>query len=163
DEEEQFRLFVDLGFAPRALGKACSVAFLKRPGFSLDDQPSGTGTTTDGDTGRGASASSSSSATTGTGGGDATGENGGGGEGSSSSHRRKTIGQQLAVMRCGFGDESETSLDVTQLYMQRGLAPLLNVALTQKDAQENSQGAGSQGGPLGSTGTLGGGGGTGSG
>ncbi|EPR57558.1 dynein heavy chain [Toxoplasma gondii GT1] len=107
DEEEQFRLFVELGFAAHALTRAYSVAFLKRPGFSLEEQTSPE-VAEDGE-----AASSPADAPA----------------------RRKTIGQQLAVLCCGFGDDTESSLDVTQLYMQRGLAPMLNVALTQKETE----------------------------
>ncbi|CBZ49657.1 hypothetical protein NCLIV_001450 [Neospora caninum Liverpool] len=118
DEEEQFRLFVELGFAAHALTRANSVAFLKRPGFSLEEQEPSPEVGDDEASPAGESVHHAPM------------------------HARKTIGQQLAVMRCGFGEEAETSLDVTQLYMQRGLAPMLNVALTQKETEGTGAPAG---------------------
>ncbi|PFH31617.1 dynein heavy chain [Besnoitia besnoiti] len=123
EEDEQYRLFVDLGFAAHSLGRASSVAFLKRPGFSLEEQTA----PAEGDGGAAAQDGGAGGAT-----------------------QRKTIGQQLAVLRCGFGDDGESSLDVTQLYMQRGLAPMLHVALTQKDLET---GAGAQAGGAGANGS----------
>ncbi|KAL8439825.1 hypothetical protein Efla_004351 [Eimeria flavescens] len=98
DEEENYTLYVDLGFVPRAGGSSSSVAFLKRPGFTLtDEKPEAEAQEEEGGATRAVTAIT------------------------------KPIGPQLALMRCGFEDEGSL-LDVTQMYMQRGFAPLLKTA-----------------------------------
>ncbi|KAL8455832.1 hypothetical protein Emag_000406 [Eimeria magna] len=104
DEEENYSLYVDLGFVPRAGGRSSSVAFLKRPGFSLTDEKPAESEAQDEEEG----AARTAHAVT------------------------KPIGPQLALMRCGF-EEEESLLDVTQMYMQRGFGPLLKTA-TQEEA-----------------------------
>ncbi|KAL8271990.1 hypothetical protein Esti_004114 [Eimeria stiedai] len=104
DEEENYSLYVDLGFVPRAGGRSSSVAFLKRPGFSLTDEKPADSEAQDEEEG----AARTAHAVT------------------------KPIGPQLALMRCGF-EEEESLLDVTQMYMQRGFGPLLKTA-TQEEA-----------------------------
>lgn len=113
DEEENFALYVDLGFVPRAGGRSCSVAFLKRPGFSLADEKAA----------------------------DSAAQEGEDGGGRTVHMVTKPIGPQLALMRCGFGEE-ESLLDVTQMYMQRGFVPLLKTASGEESAAAAADGGG---------------------
>lgn len=111
DEDENYTLYVDLGFVRRAGGRSCSVAFLKRPGFSVTDEKAPeTGTEEGGAAGRVHVVT-------------------------------KPIGPQLAIMRCGFG-EDESLLDVTQMYMQRGFGPLLKTASGGEAAATAADGGG---------------------
>lgn len=110
DEDENYNLYVDLGFVARPGGRSCSVAFLKRPGFSLADEKV---------------------AET-----DSQGEEAGAAR---TIHVTKPIGPQLALMRCGF-EEEESLLDVTQMYMQRGFGPLLKTASREEAAAVAAEG-----------------------
>lgn len=111
DGEENYALFVDLGFVPRAGARVSSVAFLKRPGFSLSDKERGDGN---------ADEASESPAVEGA---------------------TKPIGQQLALLRCGFG-EDESFLELTQLYMQRGFTPFLKTAVKEDVGPGGGDGTG---------------------
>lgn len=96
DDDENYSLYVDLGFVPRPGGRSCSIAFLKRLGFSLTDEKTDESVVPEGEDGE----TRAFHAVT------------------------RPIGPQLAIMRCGFGEE-ESLLDVTSVYMQRGFGPLL--------------------------------------
>ncbi|CDI87445.1 dynein beta chain, flagellar outer arm, putative [Eimeria praecox] len=112
DDEENFNLYVDLGFVARAGSRSCSVAFIKRPGFSLaDEKPA-----------------------------EPEAEEGEEGAGRATHIVTKPIGPQLALMRCGFGEE-ESLLDVTEMYMQRGFGPLLKTASEEETAATAADGA----------------------
>lgn len=116
DEEENYNLYVDLGFVARAGGRSCSVAFLKRPGFSLADENTAEHGAQEGEEGAGRQVHTVT----------------------------KPIGPQLALMRCGFGEE-ESLLDVTEMYMQRGFGPLLKTASEEETAAAATEGGGEGG------------------
>lgn len=111
DEEENYNLYVDLGFVAKAGGRSCSIAFIKRPGFSLaDEKPA-----------------------------EPEAPAGQDGAGRATHIVTKPIGPQLALMRCGFGEE-ESLLDVTEMYMQRGFGPLLKSATEEETASAAADG-----------------------